>query len=294
MMYKDKLIDKVFNVINISIMLLVIVVTLYPVIYLISKSLSSVEYVKAGMVYLWPRGFSLSAYEEVFSNELFLTSYRNTIVYTVLGTTINLVMTTSMAYCLSRRNLVFRKSITLLVVFTMFFGGGMIPNFLLIKWLKMYDTIWALVIPGAISTYNMIIVRTYMQGIPEEIVESVRIDGANDIQIFIKMILPLSIPVIATIGLFYAVGHWNSYFNAMLYLDEKKTYPLQLILKEMIVEQDMQGMSSNAFDVVNEQPPSSEMLVSASIVMSLIPVLIAYPFVQRFFIKGVMIGSVKG
>ncbi|MBO5008644.1 MAG: carbohydrate ABC transporter permease [Clostridia bacterium] len=293
-MYKDKLIDKVFNVINISIMLLVIVVTLYPVIYLISKSLSSVEYVKAGMVYLWPRGFSLSAYEEVFSNELFLTSYRNTIVYTVLGTTINLVMTTSMAYCLSRRNLVFRKSITLLVVFTMFFGGGMIPNFLLIKWLKMYDTIWALVIPGAISTYNMIIVRTYMQGIPEEIVESVRIDGANDIQIFIKMILPLSIPVIATIGLFYAVGHWNSYFNAMLYLDEKKTYPLQLILKEMIVEQDMQGMSSNAFDVVNEQPPSSEMLVSASIVMSLIPVLIAYPFVQRFFIKGVMIGSVKG
>lgn len=294
MMYKDKLIDKVFNVINVSVMLIVIVVTLYPVIYLISKSLSSVEYVKAGMVYLWPKGFSLSAYEEVFSNELFLTSYRNTIVYTVLGTAINLAMTTSMAYCLSRRNLVFRKTITLLVVFTMFFGGGMIPNFLLIKWLKMYDTIWALVIPGAISTYNMIIVRTYMQGIPEEIVESVRIDGANDIQIFIKMILPLSIPVIATIGLFYAVGHWNSYFNAMLYLDDKQTYPLQLILKEMIVEQDMQGMSSNAFDVVNEQPPSSEMLVSASIVMSLIPVLIAYPFVQRFFIKGVMIGSVKG
>lgn len=293
-MYKDKLIDKVFNVINVSVMLIVIVVTLYPVIYLISKSLSSVEYVKAGMVYLWPKGFSLSAYEEVFSNELFLTSYRNTIVYTVLGTAINLAMTTSMAYCLSRRNLVFRKTITLLVVFTMFFGGGMIPNFLLIKWLKMYDTIWALVIPGAISTYNMIIVRTYMQGIPEEIVESVRIDGANDIQIFIKMILPLSIPVIATIGLFYAVGHWNSYFNAMLYLDDKQTYPLQLILKEMIVEQDMQGMSSNAFDVVNEQPPSSEMLVSASIVMSLIPVLIAYPFVQRFFIKGVMIGSVKG
>lgn len=293
-MYKEKLSDKVFNIINVSVMILIIIVTLYPVIYLISKSLSSVEYVKAGMVYLLPRGFSLSAYKEVFSNELFLTSYRNTIVYTFLGTVINLAMTTSMAYCLSRRNLVFRKTITLLVVFTMFFGGGMIPNFLLIKWLGLYDTIWALVLPGAISTYNMIIVRTYMQGIPEEIVESVRIDGANDIQIFVRIILPLSVPVIATIGLFYAVGHWNSYFNAMLYLDEKQKYPLQLILKEMIVEQDMQGMSSNAFDVVNEQPPSSEMLVSASIVMSLIPVLIAYPFVQKFFIKGVMIGSVKG
>lgn len=293
-MYREKLTDKIFNVINITFMILIMVVTLYPMIYLISKSLSSVEYVKANMVYLFPKGLNLSAYKEVMDNHLFLNSYKNTIIYTTLGTAINLIMTTSMAFCLSRKDLVFRKSITFIVVFTMFFGGGLIPNFLLIKWLGLHNSIWALLLPGAISTYNMIIVRTYMQGIPEEIVESVRIDGGNDLQIFTRIIIPLSIPVIATIGLFYAVGHWNSYFNAMIYLNDKIKYPLQLILKEMIVEQDMQGMSSGAFDIVNEQPPSSEMLVAASIVVSLIPVLIAYPFIQRYFVKGVMIGSVKG
>lgn len=269
-------------------------VTLYPILYLVAKSLSSVEYVKANMVYLLPKGLNFSAYQQVLENELFLIAYKNTIIYTVLGTVINLVMTTSLAFCLSRKNLIFRKTITVLVVCTMFFAGGLIPNFLLINWLGMYNTIWSLVLPGAISTYNMIIVRTYMESIPEEIIESVRIDGGNDLNIFTKIIIPLSIPTIATIGLFYAVGHWNSYFSAMTYLNDKTKYPVQLILKEMIVEQDMQGMSTGAFDVVSEQPPSSEMLVSASIVVVLIPVLAVYPFVQRFFVKGIMLGSVKG
>lgn len=172
--------------------------------------------------------------------------------------------------------------------------GGLIPNFLLVKWLGLYDTMWALILPGTISTYNMIIVRTYMKTIPEDVIESVRIDGGNEIQIFYKIILPLSKPVIATIGLFYAIGHWNSYFNAMIYLKTNIKFPVQLVLKEMIVDQNMQSISSSAYESMNQQPLTSEMLIAASIVVTLIPVLAVYPFVQKFFVKGIMIGSVKG
>lgn len=275
-------------------MFVVIAICLYPLIYLIAKSLSSTEYVMANMVYLYPRGFNIDSYKEVMKNGLFWLSYKNTVIYTVVGTVLNLMLSTSMAYCLSRKNLIFRKSITMMVIITMFFGGGLIPNFLLIKWLNLYDTMWALILPGLISTYNMIIVRTYIKTIPEEVIESVRVDGGNDLQIFAKIIVPLSKPVIATVGLFYAIGHWNSYFNAMIYLKTQAKYPVQLVLKEMIVDQDLQSVAAGAYEAMNQQPPTSEMLIAASIVITLIPVLIVYPFVQRFFVKGIMIGSVKG
>lgn len=286
--------SRIFDGINIGIMVVIIAVSIYPLIYLISKSLSGVEYVKANMVYLYPRGFNLDAYQDVIKNTLFWISYKNTIVYTVIGTVLNLAFTASMAFCLSRRELLFRKTITMLVIFTMFFGGGLIPNFLLVKWLGLYDTMWSLILPGTISTYNMIIVRTYMKTIPEDVIESVRIDGGNELQIFYKIILPLSKPVLATIGLFYAIGHWNSYFNAMIYLKTNIKFPVQLVLKEMIVDQNMQSVSAAAYESLNQQPLTSEMLIAASIVITLIPVLIVYPFVQKFFVKGIMIGSVKG
>ncbi len=286
--------SRIFDGINIGIMVVIIAVSIYPLIYLISKSLSGVEYVKANLVYLYPRGFNLDAYRDVIKNTLFWISYKNTIVYTVIGTVLNLAFTSSMAFCLSRRELLFRKTITMLVIFTMFFGGGLIPNFLLVKWLGMYDTMWSLILPGTISTYNMIIVRTYMKTIPEDVIESVRIDGGNELQIFYKIILPLSKPVLATIGLFYAIGHWNSYFNAMIFLKTNIKFPVQLVLKEMIVDQNMQSVSTAAYESLNQQPLTSEMLVAASIVITLIPVLIIYPFVQKFFVKGIMIGSVKG
>ncbi len=294
MKQQEGLSSRIFDVINIFIMVIIIVISIYPLIYLISKSLSSVEYVKANLVFLYPRGFNIDAYRDVVKNTLFWTAYKNTIVYTVVGTFLNLAFTTSMAFCLSRRELLFRKTITMLVIFTMFFAGGLIPNFLLVKWLGLYDTMWALILPGTISTYNMIIVRTYMKTIPEDVIESVRIDGGNEIQIFYKIILPLSKPVIATIGLFYAIGHWNSYFNAMIYLKTNIKFPVQLVLKEMIVDQNMQSISSSAYESMNQQPLTSEMLIAASIVVTLIPVLAVYPFVQKFFVKGIMIGSVKG
>ena len=182
----------------------------------------------------------------------------------------------------------------MLVVFTMFFSGGLIPNFLLVKNLHIYNTIWAVLLPGAINTYNMIIVRTFMQQLPEEILESGRIDGANDLQLFSKIVLPLSKPSLATIGLYYAVDHWNAYFYPMLYLKDKSKYPLQVLLKEMIVDEDLSSLSQGAAEIVGNMQPTSDMLMGASIIIALIPILCVYPFVQKYFVQGVMIGSVKG
>ena len=294
-MVKDKSLSaKIFNVINGILMAIVIIITLYPLVYVLALSLSSSEYVQAGMVSIFPRGFNIEAYKQVFADNHFWKSYGNTIVYTVLGTALNLAFTSTMAFALSRRDLIGRKPLNMLVVFTMFFSGGLIPNFLLVKNLHIYNTIWAVLLPGAINTYNMIIVRTFMQQLPEEILESGRIDGANDLQLFSKIVLPLSKPSLATIGLYYAVDHWNAYFYPMLYLKDKSKYPLQVLLKEMIVDEDLSSLSQGAAEIVGNMQPTSDMLMGASIIIALIPILCVYPFVQKYFVQGVMIGSVKG
>lgn len=275
-------------------MAIVIAITLYPLLYVLALSLSSSEYVQAGLVSLFPKGFNIEAYKQVFADNHFWKSYGNTILYTVLGTAINLALTSTMAFCLSRRDLIGRKPLNMLVVFTMFFSGGLIPNFLLVKSLHIYNTIWAIVLPGAINTYNMIIVRTFMQQLPEEILESGRIDGANDLQLFSKIVLPLSKPALATIGLYYAVDHWNAYFYPMLYLKDKSKYPLQVLLKEMIVDEDLSSLNQSAAEIMGNIQPTSDMLMGASIIIALIPILCVYPFVQKYFVQGVMIGSVKG
>ncbi|MEE0809627.1 carbohydrate ABC transporter permease [Blautia sp.] len=294
-MVEDKSIgSKVFNVINGIIMAVIIAVTVYPLLYVLALSLSSAEYVQAGLVNLIPKGFNLQAYKQVLGDEYFWKSYGNTVLYTVVGTTINLVLTSTFAFCLSRKNLIFRKQLTVLIIFTMFFSGGIIPNFILVKNLGIYNTMWAVVLPGAINTYNMIIVRTFMQQLPEEIFESGRIDGANDLQLFAKIVVPLSKPALATIGLYYAVDHWNAYFYPMLYLKDKVNYPLQVLLKEMLVEQDFSNMSQSAAEIMGNIQPTTDMLMGASIVIALIPILCVYPFIQRYFVQGVMIGSLKG
>lgn len=294
-MVEDKSIGaKVFNVVNGIIMAVIIAITVYPLLYVLALSLSSAEYVQAGLVNLIPKGFNLQAYKQVLGDEYFWKSYGNTVLYTVVGTTINLLLTSTFAFCLSRKNLIFRKQLTALIVFTMFFSGGIIPNFILVKNLGIYNTMWAVVLPGAINTYNMIIVRTFMQQLPEEIFESGRIDGANDLQLFAKIVLPLSKPALATIGLYYAVDHWNAYFYPMLYLKDKVHYPLQVLLKEMLVEQDFSNMSQSAAEIMGNIQPTTDMLMGASIVIALIPILCVYPFIQRYFVQGVMIGSLKG
>lgn len=283
-----------FRVINSLVMLLVVAVTLYPLLYVLAVSLSSAEFVQARMVTIFPRGFNVDAYRQVMSDTYFWSSYKNTIIYTVTGTVLSLFLTTMLAYCLSRPNLFARKQISFLILFTMFFSGGLVPNFLLVKQLNLYNTIWAIILPTGISTYNMIVTRTYMQGLPEELFESVKLDGGNDWQIFTRIVLPLSKPVVATIALFYAVGLWNGYFNPMIYLKDADKYPLQIILKDLILSQNASDLSGGASEALGQSMMTSEMIISASIIIAMIPILCVYPFIQKYFVKGVMLGAVKG
>lgn len=283
----------IFDIANSILMIILMAVTLYPILYEVAISFSSAQYVQANKVVIFPKGFNTDSYKKLIDYQLFWRSYLNTIIYAVVGTAINLTFTSMLAFCLSRKELIFRKQITFFIIATMFFSGGMIPNFLLVNWLGLYNTMWAVILPGAISTYNMIIVRTYMSSLPEEVIESVRLDGANDIQILLKIVLPLSKSTLATVGLFYFVGHWNSYFGPMIYFSDKAKLPLQVILKEMIVDQNIESLGLSSADLKSSMP-TSEMFTAASIILSLIPVLCAYPFVQKYFVKGVMVGSVKG
>ncbi len=283
----------VFDVFNVVLMFLFLLITLYPFWYVVIVSFSDGKAVLSGQVSLLPVDFTLATYKVVLSDTSIITGFRNTVFYTVLGTLINLVCTSMCAYPLSRPDLLGRKQIMSMIVFTMFFSGGMIPSYLVMNQMKLIDTIWAMVLPGAISTYNMIVMRTFFMGIPESLHESACLDGANDWQILLKIVLPLSMPIMATMLLFYAVGHWNGYMNALLYLNKKSMFPLQSILRNMVVEgqlteaQTQVGGGSN-FIVIETT------MKYATIVVSTVPILLIYPFVQKYFVKGVMIGSIKG
>ncbi|MEK3888192.1 carbohydrate ABC transporter permease [Bacillus sp. FSL K6-3431] len=287
--------DKVFNIVIYTIAIMIIVIVLYPLIFVVSASLSDPNMILNGEVWLYPKGLTFDAYAQVFQDGRIWNSYKNTVVYTVLGTFINLILTTLLAYPLSRKDLPGRNIFMLIIVFTMFFQGGIIPTYLIVQNLEMIDTIWAMVIPNAIATYNVIVMRTFFQSsIPWELQEAALIDGCGDFKLFLKIILPLSKPIIAVMVLFYAVGHWNSYFDALIYLDRDHLYPLQIILREILIQN--QSAMENAvmdFEMVN-QVMLAESMKYAVIVIASLPVIVLYPFVQKHFVKGVMIGSIKG
>ena len=284
---------KVFTVCNYVFLFLMMIVTLYPLWLQFITSISHGLEVMKGGVTLLPRSPTLETYKTIVRGELFM-YMKNTIVYTVVGTTINLVMSCLCAYPLARKTFSGRKFFTMLVTFTMFFSGGMIPLYLTVKQFGMMDTIWALVLPGAISTYNMIVIRTAFQSIPDSLIESAQLDGANDLIILWKIVVPLSKATLATMLLFYAVTHWNSYFDAMLYINKKEMYPLQIMLRNMLIgglfneETAIAGANADSFAVTDAT------LRSAAIIVTTLPILVVYPFVQRYFVKGVMIGGVKG
>jgi len=289
--YKKSVGEIIFDVLNYCIMILLIIATLYPFWYVLIASLSNPTAVaQRGGLMLWVEGFTLEAYKMVAQNPNIWSGYQNTAIYVVGGTAVNLFMTTLGAYGLSRRNLYGKGVIMKLIVFTMFFSGGLIPTFLLVRSLGMVDTRWAMIIPGAISTYNMIIMRTAFQGIPVSLEESARIDGANDFTIMWRIIVPLSLPVMAVMTLFYAVGHWNSFFNALVYLRRRELFPLQLILREILITQSLYEMMTN---VVTDREPIGETIKYATIIVSTVPILCLYPFLQKYFVKGVLIGSLK-
>ncbi|MFS0611996.1 carbohydrate ABC transporter permease [Lederbergia ruris] len=277
-----------FTIVNAIILLGVALVTTYPFLHMIAVSLSGDVHVLRGDVNLIPKSLTLKNYLHVLSDPRIGTGYLNTLIYVTLGTVISLIITAMGAYALSKKRLIFRKGFMLMIVFTILFSGGMIPTFLVVKNLGLMDTVWAMVLPAAISTWNLIIMRTFFSStIPNELEESAKIDGLNDIGIFIRIVLPLSKPVLATIGLFYAVGIWNNFMLPLLYLRDNALYPLQIILRNMVLVEEMASVSGTDAVVIQES------IQYATILVSTLPILLLYPFLQKYFVKGVMIGSLK-
>ena len=289
---KDRILSILFDLLILLIMLLVIVVCLYPLVYVLSMSISDPLAAARREVWLLPKGFSVSSYQIIFENQQVWRSYYNTIYYTVFGTIINVVMTIILADPLSRRNFFLRNPISIMVTFTMFFGGGLVPSFILINQLGLYNTRWAILIPSAISAYNMIIAKTFFQSIPESLVESAKLDGASDLRILFSIVFPLSMPIISVLVLYYAVGHWNSYFPALLYLNDADLQPLQLYLRRILIENT--GELSGDMAISVDKSLAAMQLKYSIIIVSTLPILCIYPFLQKYFVKGVMIGAVKG
>lgn len=276
-------------------LILFTVIVAYPIIYVISSSFSSGTAVSTGRVILWPVDFSLEGYKAVFSHRYIVSAYRNTIFYTVAGTLINLFVTMTCAYPLSRRDFPMRKFFSGLFLFTMFFSGGLIPTYILISQLGFVNTIWSLLLPGALSVYNMILARTFLSSsIPNDLLEASQIDGCSDFRYFFAILLPLAKPVIAVITLYYAVGHWNSYFNAMIYLNDMELFPLQLILRQILISNQISLNDMVDVESMVAKQGLADILKYALIVVSTAPIMCIYPFIQRYFVKGVMIGSLKG
>lgn len=289
----------IFDTVNNVLLCLALAIIAMPLLFVVASSVSDPIAVASGRVWFWPVGFHLEAYNHVFKNGDIMSGYKNTIIYTFLGTLINLALTVCAAYPLSRRDFVGRKVFMMLMVFTMYFSGGMIPTFLNIRNLNMIDTIWAMTLPGAIGTMNVIIMRTFFQTtIPPELHESAVIDGASNIRTLASIILPLSKPVIAVLALMYAVGHWNAFFNALLYIRSREKWPLQVILREVLIlrvsMEERAQMSEADLKTYADQLLRSELIKYAIIVVANLPVLMIYPFIQKYFTKGIMIGSVKG
>lgn len=285
----------VFDIILGAVMVLIVFFTVYPVYYIFINSISSSMAVGANKVILYPIGINFKAYSVVFKDAGIMRSFLNSIIYTVVGTALNVSLTAMCAYPLSRKDLYGKKFFVAVIMFTMFFSGGIIPLFLTIVDLNMYNTVWAVLFPSAIGVYNVIVMRTFFQGIPYELTESAYIDGANDIRIFIKIILPLSLPIVATMTLFYGVGNWNSFYNALMFLSDKDMYPIQLVLRSIV----MDGATSELAFSMGAEASSAALIDTRSIkyavvAASTLPIMLVYPFVFKYFKKGVMIGSVKG
>lgn len=279
----------IFGFFNTILLILVGVVIMYPIIYIVAISFSDTSSIVQGEVFLWPKGFNLDAYIEILSQKRIPKAYMNTLIYTSLGTFINLVMTAIAAYPLSRTEFFGRKFFMLAIVLTMFFNGGMIPTYVVVNSFGMIDTIWAIVIPNAIWTIELLILKSFYENMSESLRESAIMDGASELRVLFSIIIPLSTPALASIGLFYFMGHWNSYFIPMIYLNDAAKYPLQVVLRDMLI-----FATNESEGIIDKAALAPEALKNATIFISMIPVMIIYPFVQKFFAKGVMLGSEKG
>ena len=286
--------EKVFDICNIFIMLFLVIITVYPMYYVAVCSFAdSSELLGNNGIILWPKGFNLAAYKSVFGNPNILTGYSSTLFVVIAGTVISVIMTSVGAFLITRKHFAVRKFISYLFVFTMYFSGGMIPTFIVVyKWIHLGDSLWAVILTQAVSTYNMLIMKSSFEAVPDSLEESAKIDGANDIIVLLRIILPLSLSIIAVMVLFYSVNYWNSWFNAMVYIRTRSKYPLQLILREILLMNDISSMNSGAS--VSDQYMIGEGIRYATIMVATVPILCVYPFIQKYFVKGIMVGAVKG
>lgn len=287
--------DRLFSLATYFVLALFLVVLLYPLVYIVSASFSSGTAVVSGRVWLWPVDLSLDGYRAVFRDHAVVSGFLNSLFYTVVGTAVNVALTLLAAYPLARRDLYGRGIFIFLFVLPLLFNGGLIPTYLVVKDVGLLNTRWALIIPTALAVWNVIITRTYFQiTIPDELLEAAQLDGANDFAFFFRIVLPLSGPIIAVNALFYAVGHWNEYFNALLYLTNQSLFPLQLVLREILVQNQIDlTMMADVQQYLARQNLAA-LLKYSLIVVASVPMLAVYPFVQKYFVKGIMIGSLKG
>ena len=281
---------RVFRVVNVVVLLVVVAVTLYPFINVLAQSFSSEEYIRTGEVNLWPHGFNLRTYQLVISDATFWRSYLNTVLYTVTATLISMVLTTTYAYVLSKRHLKGRGLLVGVAVFTMFFNGGLIPNYVLVSGLGMTNTIWAVVLPNAVSVFNLLVMKAFFESLPQELEEAAAIDGLNTYGVLLRIVLPLSKAVIATMVLFYAVANWNSWFSAFLYFDRADLFPVTVYLRNLISGATTGStLGASDLDVVG----ISANIKSVTMVLTILPIVAVYPFIQRYFVSGVTLGAVK-
>ncbi|WP_424475135.1 carbohydrate ABC transporter permease [Oceanobacillus kimchii] len=297
-MSRFSLSDKAFDRLNILFVSIITIIIIYPLIFVLSASISDPQAVNTGKMWLWPVDITFDGFQRVFQNDAIWTGYKNTIIYTIVGVLVHLFVLLPAAYALSRKELLGKKLWLWFILFTMLFNGGLIPTYLVVRNLQMLDTMWAIVIPGVVGAWSILVARTFFQQtIPDQLVEASKIDGASDFYLFIKVVLPLSLPILAVMALFHGVALWNQYFNALIYLRTEDKFPLQLILRQILILNEVNASSiSNAAGSAQsfaEQVKTASLVKYAVIIVSALPLLIVYPFLQRFFVKGVLIGSVK-
>ena len=286
--------DRVFDIMNYALLTICFLLVAYPLYFIVIASISDPVEVNAGRVILFPVKASLDGYRRILDYESFFTGYRNTLIYTAVGTLVNIVLTVPAAYALSRKDLVGRNAFMMLITFTMIFSGGIIPTFLLVRGLNLLDTIWAVTLPVAVSSWNLIVARTFFQQtIPDDLLEAAQLDGATNVQFFFRVVLPLSKAILAVLVLFYAVSHWNRYQDALYYIRTDSKRPLQLVLRSILFENSMNDMVDDAANLA-AQMRLGDLIKYGVIIASSLPLMILYPFLQRYFIQGVMIGAVKG
>ncbi len=287
--------DKVFDAINITLLTLMLLAILYPLYFIVIASISNPDRIFAGDVWLYPIEITFEGYSRIFQDGKIWIGYKNTVIYTVVGTILNVFLTLTAAYALSRKDFYGRNFFMIMFVFTMFFSGGLIPTYLVVQNLGMVNTMWAMIIPKAVAVWNIIVARTFFQAsIPDEMLEAAKVDGCSNTKFFTKIVLPLSKPVIAVMVLFYAVGHWNSYFDALVYLNNESLYPLQLILRNILIQNEAAATMVSDLESVAAQQRIADLIKYGVIIVGSLPLLIVYPFIQKYFVQGVMIGGIKG